>query len=123
MLEVLHVPVTVQNMPIAATDLSARTRNLLLRNSLRTLGALDGLSTAYLLLLDRMGPKTVTEIVGYLRCLGTGTAIQETARDYKPIIADLPSHLVHVRISRLALDRRTRGGAWQLGFPYSRRLA
>ena len=104
MLEVVHVPVTVQNMPIVRTDLSTRTRNLLLRNHLRTVGALDGLSTADLLRLDQIGAKTVTEIVGYLRCLGTVTATRETARDYKPVVADLPSHLVPVPISKLALD-------------------
>ncbi|WP_419860893.1 sigma factor-like helix-turn-helix DNA-binding protein [Candidatus Palauibacter sp.] len=77
------------------------------RNRLHTVGALDGLSTADLLLLDQVGPETVTEIVGYLRCLGTGTATRVTARDDKPTVADLPSHLIRVPISSLALDRWT----------------
>lgn len=115
-LEVIRVPVALQNMPIARTDLSARTRNVLLRHRLRTVGALDGLSTEDLLLLDWMGPKTVTEIFGYLRRLGTGTAIQEAARDYKPIVANLPSHLVRVPVSSLALDWRTLGELGRWGF-------
>ena len=108
MLEVVHVPPNVQNLPIARTDLSARTRNILRRrNRLRTVGALDGLSTADLLLLDQVGPKTVTEIVGYLRGVGADTETRETAQDDNPTIADLPSHLVRVPISSLALDRWT----------------
>lgn len=106
--EVVHVPANVQNLPIAGTDLSTRTRNVLVRrNQLRTVGALDGLSTADLLLLNQVGPETVTEIVGYLRGLGAVTASQERAPDDNPTVADLPSHLVRVPISSLALDRWT----------------
>lgn len=96
-------------MPIARTDLLTRTRNVLLRNHLRTVGALDGLSTADILLLDQVGPETATEIVGYLRHLGTDTATQETAQDDKPTVADLPPHLIRVPVSSLALDRGTLG--------------
>ncbi len=115
MREVVQVPVAIQHMSIAGTDLSSRTRNLLLRNRLRTVGALDGLSTADLLRIDQIGPGTVTEIVDFLRRLGAITATQEVVTDYKPTVSDVPSYLARVPTSSLALDKGALEALYQQG--------
>ncbi|WP_419939649.1 sigma factor-like helix-turn-helix DNA-binding protein [Candidatus Palauibacter sp.] len=107
MLEVVNVPAGIRHTPIIATDLSARTRNLLFRNGLRTIGELDGLSTADLLWLDQIGPRAATEIVDYFRHLATIGATRETFQGDTPTIAGLPPHLAPVPISSLALNRVT----------------
>ena len=96
----------MRNLLIPATALSVRTKNLLLRNGMSTVGQFDGLSEEDLLQGDQIGPTAVKEIVDYLKSIGV-VMVMESVQENNAQEIDLPSHLIDVPVSDLAVDRKT----------------
>ena len=141
---VIRITESVRDILIADTDLSTRTKNLLLRNGVRTVGQLDGLSVEQLLEGQQIGPTTVREVMVYVRrCRGTtvterasednlvegfplrpvdgiisdlGVGKEGFPRVTTPSIGDLPSHLIYVPVSDLVLGKGTAEALAKQGF-------